>query len=42
MTPQQREALTHPCRFAFETPNVRYHRDTDEFSIHLTVNSGWE
>lgn len=44
MTEQQKVALTHHCRFAFETIQARFRHAIPggKASILLTVNSGWE
>lgn len=43
MTPAQSIALTHHCRFAFETAQRQFnHRLKYGASLVLSVNSGWE
>ena len=46
MTPQQKIAFDHSCRFAFETAHPRYslvlQSGLIRGSIVLTVNSGYE
>lgn len=49
MTEQQKTALEHHCRFAFETAQGRFGRPIMSRpggmvigSVLLTVNSGWE
>jgi hypothetical protein len=43
MTPEQRRAIEHHCRFAFETAQPQFaHRLKYGASLVLTVNSGYE
>jgi hypothetical protein len=43
MTPEQKVAIRHHCRFAFETAKPQFgHRIKYGASLALTVNSGYE
>lgn len=42
MDKQQKIALDHHCRFAFETVHPRFAVRYDNYSVILTVNSGHE
>jgi hypothetical protein len=42
MNRQQRIAFEKPCRFAFETAQKRYHVIEKNWSIIVTLNSGYE
>lgn len=42
MTEQQKIAMDHHCRFAFETAQPRFYRASRDASVAVTVNSGYE
>jgi hypothetical protein len=42
MSPAQRIAIEHPCRFAFETAHPRFAHRLPGASLVLTINSGYE
>ncbi len=42
MTPQQISAISHHCRFAFETCQFRFGERRGKYTVLLTVNSGYE
>jgi hypothetical protein len=42
MTPEQRFALEHHCRLAFETAQPKFAYLKPGYSLVLTVNTGYE
>ena len=43
MTPEQKTALSSPCRFAFETAQAKFGtRIRYGATLVLTINNGWE